>query len=143
MDEMIDLLDYDDLDMASPMIAGLTIRSAMPEASSLPRSQRVQLVKSVRKSTQMLGKSQGKQAIKAMPKIVKMAQNKTRRTGQSLPKNILRTTVKAVKKPSATRRIAKSVSTVAKQHKRNRLTDAGWLHSPTCCCAQCTYSRLA
>ena len=115
LDALADYADYmDDIDAASSMIAGLSIQRAMPGAKRLPKSKRLQLVKSVRKSTQQLGKRQGPKVTKAMPVLVKHAAKTTQKTGTPLTKSIAKTTAMASKRPAAAKQIAKNVSKVAK-----------------------------
>jgi hypothetical protein len=79
MDDLFDFAeDEDAIDAAAPVIAGLTIRTAMPGVSRLPRAQRRQLVRSVTQATRTVARRQGPQAARAVPAVVGAVQRGVR-----------------------------------------------------------------
>jgi hypothetical protein len=114
IDQLADYTDYDDLDAAIPVIAGLTIRKTMPGIKYKPRSVRKKLVKSVSQATKKVVSRQGIKAAKAMPKVVQTAKKVAQQTGQPLTKAIARTAIKVSKSPATTRRMALPVIKKAK-----------------------------
>ncbi len=79
-DEMLDLAEAgEDLDAAIPIIAGLTIRTTMPQASRFPDSTRRQLVCSVSQSIRTLARRQGTEAVRAVPCVVGAVQRTAQR----------------------------------------------------------------
>ena len=109
-----DYADYDDLDAAIPVIAGLTIRKTVPGIKYKPKSVRKKLVKAVSKATKKVVSRQGPKAAKAMPKVVQTAKKVSKQTGQPLTKAIAKTATKVSKSPTTTRKMALPVVKKAK-----------------------------
>jgi hypothetical protein len=105
IDELADFMDYDDIDAAAPVIAGLTIRSTMPNISKFPLPQRRKLLKTVSRATKRLMQQQGVGSAKIMPKVVQVAKKSARQMGLPLSKAIARTTAKVAQNPMTTRRL--------------------------------------
>ncbi|MEN8802308.1 MAG: hypothetical protein ABF297_10050, partial [Thiogranum sp.] len=60
LDELVDIAeDEDELEAVAPVIAGLSIRSALPSVAMLPRNQRKKLVKSTKVAAKKLILRQG------------------------------------------------------------------------------------
>lgn len=114
IDVLADYADYEDLDAAIPVIAGLTIRKTMPSIKYKPKSVRKRLVKSVSQATKKVVSRQGPKAAKAMPAVVQTAKKVARQTRQPLTKAIARTATKVAKSPATTRRMALPVIKKAK-----------------------------
>lgn len=114
LDEMLDWAeDEDAIDLAAPVIAGLTIRSSMPGVARLPRATRRQLVRSVTRSTQTLAQRQGPQAARAMPRVLQSVQRTARRRGlpaRAMPQAVRRATTQVVRNPRLVRQLARPVS---------------------------------
>jgi hypothetical protein len=114
LDEMLDWAeDEDAIDLAAPVIAGLTIRSSMPGVSRLPRATRRQLVRSVTRSTQTLAQRQGPQAARAMPRVVQSVQRTARRRGlpaRAMPQAVRRAATQVARSPRLVRQLARPVS---------------------------------
>jgi hypothetical protein len=94
--------DENAVDAAAPMIAGLTIRTIMPRAARLNPTTRRQLVRSVRQSTQTLGRRQGPQAVRAVPRVVQAVQRTAQRQrmpAQQLPQAVQRATARVAQNP--------------------------------------------
>jgi hypothetical protein len=110
LDEMIDLAEEeDDIDAAAPIVAGLTIRRAMPNVSRLPRPQRRRIVQSVVNATRQVARQQGPRAAAAMPAVVRTARRGIAQRQQSvrrLPQAIRRTAARVARSPALTRRMA-------------------------------------
>lgn len=114
IDVLADYADYEELDAAIPVIAGLTIRKTIPDIKYKPKSVRKKLVKSVSRATKKMVSRQGGKAAKAMPKVVQTAKKVSKRTGQPLTKAISRTATKVSKSPTTTRKMALPVIKKAK-----------------------------
>ena len=114
IDVLADYADYDDLDAAIPVIAGLTIRKTVPGIKYKPKSVRKKLVKAVSKATKKVVNRQGPKAAKAMPKVVQTAKKVSKQTGQPLTKAIAKTATKVSKSPTTTRKMALPVIKKAK-----------------------------
>jgi len=113
LDEMFDLAeDEEAIDAAAPVIAGLTLRSSMPGVSRLPRATRRQLVRSVSRSTQMLARRQGPQAVRAIPRVVQSVQRTARRRrlpARALPQAVQRAATQVARSPRLVRQLARPV----------------------------------
>jgi hypothetical protein len=110
LDEMYDLAE-DDIDAAAPVIAGLTIRTAMPGVSRLPRAQRRQLVRSVTQATRTVARRQGPQAARAVPGVVRAVQQGVRRRqipARTVPQAIRQTAARVAASPRTVRRLAQA-----------------------------------
>ena len=111
MDDLYDLADDESaIDAAAPVIAGLTIRQAMPGAARLPRPARRQLVRSVSQATRTMARRQGTQATRAaLPGVVGAVQTAVRQRRippRAAPRAIQRTAARVASSPQATRRMA-------------------------------------
>jgi hypothetical protein len=103
--------DENAVDAAAPMIAGLTIRTIMPRAARLNPTIRRQLVRSVRQSTQTLGRRQGPQAVRAVPRVVQAVQRTAQRQrmpAQQLPQAVQRATARVVQNPRLVSQLARA-----------------------------------
>lgn len=99
------------LDEAIPMIAGLSIRRAFPQAARLPRSTRRQLVQQVGQATRTLARRQGFQAVRAIPRILQAVERSQRRQGfppRQLPMAVSRATAQIVRNPPLVNRLLRS-----------------------------------
>jgi hypothetical protein len=110
LDEMYDLAE-EDIDAAAPVIAGLTIRTAMPGVSRLPRPARRQLVRSATQAVRTVARRQGPQAARAVPGVVRAVQRGVRR-GQIPPRRapqaIRQAAARVAASPRAVRRLAQA-----------------------------------
>jgi hypothetical protein len=110
IDELVDGYDDDAIDAAAPIIAGLTIRRAMPGAARLPRQARRQLVRSVSQATRTLVRRQGAPAARAVTRIVRSTQRavaRRRLPARRVPQAVRRATQRVVRSPAAVRRLAR------------------------------------
>lgn len=110
IDELLDGYDDEMIDAAAPVIAGLTIRRAMPAAARLPRQARRQLVRSVSQATRTLVRRQGAPAARAVPRIVRSTQRAVARRRlpvRRVPQAVRRATQRLVRSPAAVRRLAR------------------------------------
>lgn len=73
LDEMVDLMDEDLIDAAAPLVAGLTIRSAIPRIARAPLRQRRALVRGVARAARTLARRQGPAAVRAIRPVVRAA----------------------------------------------------------------------
>lgn len=108
-DEMLDFADYDDIDAAAPVIAGLTIRQAMPGVGRLPRTERRRIVRSVTQATRTVARRQGPQAARAMPAVVRSVQTAVRQRRiqpRAAAPAIARTAARVASSPQLTRQMA-------------------------------------
>jgi hypothetical protein len=118
-DTMEDLFDYaedeDAIDAAAPVIAGLTIRTAMPGVSRLPRAQRRQLVRSVTQATRTVARRQGPQAARALPAVVGAVQRGVRQRRippRAAPQAIRRAATRVAQSPRLAQRAAQAGAAV-------------------------------
>jgi hypothetical protein len=115
LDEMLDFAeDEDAIDAAAPVIAGLTIRSTIPNVARLPRQTRRQLVRSVTQATRTLARRQGPQAARAVPAVVRQARRvsvRRRLAPQALPRAVARTASQVARSPRLVRRLARTTTT--------------------------------
>jgi hypothetical protein len=103
--------DQNAVDAAAPMIAGLTIRTMMPQAARLNPTTRRQLVRSVRQSAQTLGRRQGPQAVRAVPRVVQAVQRTAQRQripAQQLPQAVQRATARVAQNPRLVSQLARA-----------------------------------
>jgi hypothetical protein len=114
LDELYDFAEdeEDAVDLAAPVIAGLTIRTVMPGASRLPHAQRRQLVRSVTRSVQTLARRQGPAAVRAAPAVLRQARRVVARQGarppvRALPAAVARTTAQVARNPRAVRALTR------------------------------------
>ncbi|NJC87401.1 MAG: hypothetical protein FIB02_02540 [Desulfuromonas sp.] len=108
----------DDIDAAAPVIAGLTIRTAMPGVSRLPRGQRRQLVRSVTQATRAVVRRQGPQAARAVPGVVRAVQRGVRRgqiAPRRVPQAIRQTAVRVAGSPRMVRRLVRLAPVAARR----------------------------
>lgn len=108
LDEMFDLAEYEDIDAAAPVIAGLTIRRMMPGVSRLPRPARRRLVRSVTQATRTVARRQGPQAARAVPAVVQRVQAAVRQRRippRAAPQAIQRTAARVARSPAVARRM--------------------------------------
>jgi hypothetical protein len=109
LDAMFDLAEFEDIDAAAPVIAGLTIRTAMPGVSRLPRAQRRQLVRSVTQATRTVARRQGPQAARAVPAVVGAVQRGVRQRRippAAAPRAIRRAAARVAQSPRLAQRAA-------------------------------------
>lgn len=117
MDEMFDLAEYDGIDAAAPVIAGLTIRRTMPGVARLPRPARQQLVRSVTQATRTVARRQGPQAARAVPGVVRAVQTAVRQgriPPRAAPQAIQRAAARVASSPQAARQMAARAGTAAR-----------------------------
>ncbi|QSA97003.1 hypothetical protein [Methylococcus sp. EFPC2] len=111
LDEMFDLAEVDDIDAAAPVIAGLTIRTAMPGVARLPRAQRRQLVRSATQAVRTVARRQGPQAARALPAVVGAVQRGVRQRRippRAVPQAIRRTATRVAQSPRLVRRAVRA-----------------------------------
>jgi hypothetical protein len=116
LDEMLEFGEYDDIDAAAPIIAGLTIRRTMPGVSRMPRAQRRQLVRSVTQATRAVARRAGPQAARAVPRVAQAAVRTARRRGipaRAIPQAIARATTQVARSPQLARRVARTAAPAA------------------------------
>lgn len=109
LDEMLDFADYDDIDAAAPVIAGLTIRQAMPGVGRMPRAERRRIVRSVTQATRNVARRQGPQAARAIPGVVRSVQTAVRQRRiqpRAAAPAIVRTAARVARSPQLTRQMA-------------------------------------
>jgi hypothetical protein len=117
LDEMFDLAEYDDIDAAAPVIAGLTIRRTMPGVARLPRAERRRIVRSVTQATRTVARRQGPQAARAVPGVVGTVQTAVRQgriPPRAAPQAIQRAATRVARSPQATRQMAARAGTAAR-----------------------------
>ena len=114
-DTMEDLLDYaeeeDAIDAAAPLVAGLTIRRAVPGVSRMPRPQRRQLVRSVTQATRAVARRAGPQAARAVPRVVQAVARTARRRGvptRALPQAVTRAATRVARSPRLAGRLVRT-----------------------------------
>jgi hypothetical protein len=111
IDELLDLVDDEgEIDAAAPIIAGLTIRRAVPNVARLPRPQRRQLVRSVVGATRQVARRHGPRAAAAIPAVVQAARRtvaQRRLPLRRLPQVIQRTAARVARSPQLVRRLAR------------------------------------
>jgi hypothetical protein len=112
MEDMYDLAEeYDDIDAAAPVIAGLAIRRTMPGVARLPRPARQQLVRSVTQATLNVARRQGPQAARAVPAVVRAVQTAVRQgriPPRAAPQAIQRAAARVASNPQAARLAARA-----------------------------------
>lgn len=111
LDEMLDLAEYESIDAAAPVIAGLTIRSTLPGVSRMPRAQRRQLVRSVTQATRAVARRAGPEAARAVPRVAQAAARTARRRGipaRAIPPAVARATTRVARSPQLARRVART-----------------------------------
>lgn len=116
LDEMFDLAEFEDIDAAAPVIAGLTIRTAMPGVSRLPRAQRRQLVRSVTQATRTVARRQGPQAARAVPAVVGAVQRGVRQRRippAAAPQAIRRAATRVAQSPRLAQRAVRAGAVIA------------------------------
>jgi hypothetical protein len=120
LDELADLAEQqDNLDAAAPVLAALAIRRTMPRVGQLPRATRQQLVKGVSHAARTLGRAQGAQGVKAVPRIVQNAQRSVRQqriSARALPRTVQQTATKVANNPAAVARLAGSTMPAGRHH---------------------------
>lgn len=108
--EMMDLAEDEDLfDAAAPVVAGLAIRSMIPNVARLAPATRRRLVSAVSRTTRTLARRQGPQAARAVPAIVAQARRaavRRRLPPQALPQVVRQTAAQVVRSPRLARRLA-------------------------------------
>jgi hypothetical protein len=114
IDEMLELAEAEDLfDAAAPVVAGLSIRRAVPNVARMPRPARRQLVRQTTRAAQTIARRQGVQAARAVPAVVRAARRTVARQGQpaarALPRTVARTAARIAANPQLTRRLARAV----------------------------------
>jgi hypothetical protein len=112
LDEMFAFSDSNNnIDAALPVIAGLTIRTVMPQARRLPRPARRQLVRSVTQATRVITRRQGPQAARAIPRVVQAVQRTAQRRrvpARQLPQAVRQAAARVARDPRLVRRLAAS-----------------------------------
>ena len=109
LEEMYELAEYDDIDAAAPVIAGLTIRRIMPGVTRLPRAERRRIVHSVTQATRRIARRQGPQAARAIPGVVRTVQTAVRQRripARRAPQAIVRTAARVARSRQLTRQLA-------------------------------------
>lgn len=122
LDELYDFAEdeEDAVDLAAPVIAGLTIRTVMPGAARLPHAQRRQLVRSVTRSVQTLARRQGPAAVRATPAVLRQARRTAARQvgarppARALPAAVARTTAQVARSPRAVRALTRPAGAAAR-----------------------------
>jgi hypothetical protein len=113
-DAMIDVADEaDSFDLAAPVVAGLAIRKAVPQAPLLPPEHRKQLVKATAAATRHIARRHGPAAAAALPAIVKHARRVAVQRGapaRRLPHLVRQTAAKVAQSPQLVRRFARASS---------------------------------
>ncbi|HEY9737656.1 MAG TPA: hypothetical protein V6D06_15285 [Trichocoleus sp.] len=96
LEAFLDLAQTDKKNTAVvPVIAGLAVRSAVPQTPKLPRSLRRRLVHSAGRAAQTLTQQQGLKALRAVPRILETVQRNAAKQQlplQELPQTIQRIT---------------------------------------------------
>jgi hypothetical protein len=122
LDEMLAFAETEAaIDAAVPMIAGLTIRTTMPQVARLNRTVRRQLVRSVAQSTQTLARRQGAQAVRAIPRVIQAVQRTAQRQripARQLPQAVRRTMTRVVQNPRLVSRLAQATRQAASVTRR-------------------------
>ena len=111
-DALIDIADEaDSFDAAAPIVAGLAIRKAVPNAPHLPPQQRKHLVKAAAAATRHVARRHGPAAAAAVPAIVRHARRVAVQRGvpaSQLPHLVRRTAAKVAQSPQLVRRFARA-----------------------------------
>lgn len=112
LDNLFDLAEEEgDIDAVAPVIAGLTLRTAMPRAPRAPRPLRRQVVRSVTQATRTIARRRGVPAARAIPQVVRTAQRtaaQRRLPARQLPQAIRSTAAQVAASPQLTRRMAQT-----------------------------------
>jgi hypothetical protein len=117
LDEMFELAEYDDIDAAAPVIAGLTIRRTMPNVARLPRPERRRIVRSVTQATRTVARRQGAQAARAIPGVVRTVQTAVRQRRiqpRATAQAITRTAARVARSPQLARQMTARAGTAAR-----------------------------
>ncbi len=122
MDEFLDYAEYEGLDAAAPVIAGLHLRKAMPHIAQLPKAERKRIVHSVTQATRNVAHHQGvKAAARAVPGVVRTVQ-KAVRHGRIAPRTaahaIEHTANRVAHSPQLAKKMAARAGTAAHHYGR-------------------------
>jgi len=110
LDTMIDMAEeYDAIDAAAPMIAGLALRAAAPRVVAAARPVRRQAVQAVTRSVQTLAQRQGAPAARA---AVRVAQSVGRRPipARAVAPTVRRVTPQVARRPAQVRQLSRPLS---------------------------------
>lgn len=127
LDELFDLAEFDDIDAAAPVIAGLTIRSRMPGVARLPRAERRRIVRSVTQATRTVARRQGPQAARAIPGVVRSVQTAVRQRRirpRATAQAITRTAGRVARSPQLARQLTARAAASAPRSGRTGLRHA-------------------
>ncbi len=120
-DELVDMTeDEEDLEAAAPVMAALSLRSAVPGIARASKSKRLKLVKAVKSATKKIARRQGKKATKSVPAVVKIAKKKARVTGQPLARAVVSTAAKVARNPAVARKLSRQVTKRARLNKMRK-----------------------
>jgi len=115
-DALIDEFDEDAIDAAAPVIAGLAVRRALPQARRLPRQQRRRIVRSATQATRALVRRHRAPAARVVPRIistVSRAVSQRRLPIRAVPAAVRRVAQQVVRQPAQVRRLARPLTTAA------------------------------
>lgn len=122
LDEMFDLAEGN-IDAAAPVIAGLTIRRAVPNIARMSRPARRNLMRGVTQATRAVARRQGPQAARVMPAVVRRVQtavNQRRIPPRAAPQAIQRTAVRVASNPAIVRRLTAAARPALRRPTRRR-----------------------
>lgn len=113
IDQLVDEYDDDAIDAAAPLIAGMTLRRAMPQVVRMPVAARRQLVRGVTQATRALVRQQGAPAARAAARIVQTAQRAVRARQmpqRGVPRAVRRAAQRVTQTPNALQRLARPLT---------------------------------
>lgn len=123
IDELVDNYDDEAIDAAAPVIAGLSLRRAMPQIARMPQQARRQLVRNVAQATRTLVRSQGAPGARAAARLVQSAQRAVRQrrlSPRALPQALRRVAQRAAQNPRSAQGITRPLTPGRQQRSPGR-----------------------